>query len=437
MDNTVSRVFNEFDIDPQGCLTKYNGEAAHVDIPEGVTSIGDGAFRRCTSLNNVTIPESVKSIGNGAFYKCSSLEGVTIPDSVTSIGEQAFSCCYSLTKIKLPKGVTSIGNGAFRHSTRLNNVTIPDSVTSIGEDTFRHCSNLKSVTIPDSVTSIGEGAFSHCPSLKSVKIAEAVESIGGGAFANCSSLSEINIPKSVKSIGKWAFLGCKSLQSVIIPESVKSIDEGAFRHCSSLTTTRIPASVTVIEEYTFSDCNKLEFIVIDNEAEREKICRLLPDDFHSKVITKAAYQYHLKEKEKKIVSILSEYLLENASQNTTRHQPNILTTTVLSYLNETKGLSGTPGLLRIIFSFLPSNDIIRYVPDLAKVVNSIVFSNVDVPRSDTTNDISIAKYNNSLNDYEKALQHAVTQYATVSTEIIESESESETAVTASNRHCKR
>ena len=126
------------------------------------------------------------------------------------------------------------------------------------------------------------------------------------------------------------------------------------------------------------------------------------------------------------------------SQNTTRYQPNIYSTTVLPYFNQEKYLDGNADLLRIIFSFLSADDIMKCAPDLAKVMNSIVFSNVDVPRSDTSNDISIAKYNNSLNDYEKALQHAVTQYATtVSTEIIESESESETAVTASNRHCKR
>lgn len=69
------------------------------EIPNGVTTIGDGAFADCTSLISVTIPDSITSIGERAFDGCSSLTNVTIPDSVTSIGSYAFSGCSSLTTI--------------------------------------------------------------------------------------------------------------------------------------------------------------------------------------------------------------------------------------------------------------------------------------------------------------------------------------------------
>ena len=68
-------------------------------IPDGVTSIGWGAFYGCSSLTSVTIPNSVTSIGSYAFYGCSSLTSVTIPNSVTSIGSYAFYKCSSLTSI--------------------------------------------------------------------------------------------------------------------------------------------------------------------------------------------------------------------------------------------------------------------------------------------------------------------------------------------------
>ena len=108
------------------------------------------------------IPQGIESIGDWAFYKCSGLTSVTIPDSVTSIGEKAFYKCSGLTGITIPDGVTSIGSGTFYGCTSLTSVTIPDGVTSIGEWAFAFCDSLASVTIPDSVTSFGQMAFVRC-----------------------------------------------------------------------------------------------------------------------------------------------------------------------------------------------------------------------------------------------------------------------------------
>ncbi len=60
------------------------------EFPGGVTSIEKFAFAR-SNLSSVVIPEGVTSIGYGAFYHCDSLSEVSIPDSVTTIEENAFS----------------------------------------------------------------------------------------------------------------------------------------------------------------------------------------------------------------------------------------------------------------------------------------------------------------------------------------------------------
>ena len=60
---------NDFVIE-NGVLTKYQGEGGDVVIPEGVTSIGSGAFSGCSSLTSVTIPASVTSIGYETFSNC-------------------------------------------------------------------------------------------------------------------------------------------------------------------------------------------------------------------------------------------------------------------------------------------------------------------------------------------------------------------------------
>ena len=238
-------------------------------IPNGVSSIGDGAFYGCESLTNITIPDSVTSIGNGAFGWCSSLASITIPDSVTSIGDRAFEGCWSLSDITIPSsvsnigdgafgrcsslasiaisdGVTSIGDGAFSGCKSLTRVAIPDGVTSIGDGAFWWCSSLASITIPDSVTSIGDGAFYWCTSLTSVIIPDGVTSIGDGAFRGCLSLTSITIPDGVTSIGDYAFSDCKSLTNIVFPDSVTSIGNGAFYRCTSLTSIIIPSSVRKI-----------------------------------------------------------------------------------------------------------------------------------------------------------------------------------------------
>ena len=251
---------NDFVIE-NGVLKEYQGQGGDVVIPEGVTSIGDGAFWGCRSLTSVVIPEGVTSIGDSAFAGCSSLTSIVIPEGVTYIGREAFRYCSSLTSVVIPESVTSIGDSAFRECESLTSVVIPESVKSIGAWAFQYCSSLTSVVIPKSVTSIGDGAFRGCINLTSVVIPESVTSIGDWAFVYCSSLASVVIPEGVTSIGGEAFARCKSLTRVVIPEGVTSIGIWAFQDCSSLTSVVIPRSVTGIGKDAFGKCPSLNAIV--------------------------------------------------------------------------------------------------------------------------------------------------------------------------------
>ena len=95
---------NDFEIE-NGTLKGYIGEGGAVIIPDGVISIGDGAFYDCKKLASVIIPDSVTSVGEDTFRDWKSLTSITIPDSVTSIGKSAFQGRESLTCIN-PDGVT-------------------------------------------------------------------------------------------------------------------------------------------------------------------------------------------------------------------------------------------------------------------------------------------------------------------------------------------
>ena len=84
-----------------------------VSLPDGLTSIGGGAFQNCQSLTSITIPNGVTSIGGNSFENCYVLSSISIPNSVISIEDGAFQHCYSFTSITIPNGVTSIKRCAF------------------------------------------------------------------------------------------------------------------------------------------------------------------------------------------------------------------------------------------------------------------------------------------------------------------------------------
>ena len=52
-------------------------------------------------MKTMIIPEGVKTIGDGAFFGLKSLQYLEIPATVESIGRMAFEACTSLKTIKM------------------------------------------------------------------------------------------------------------------------------------------------------------------------------------------------------------------------------------------------------------------------------------------------------------------------------------------------
>lgn len=70
-------------------------------IPNGVTSISWGAFRRNTSLTTINIPNSVNYVGHEVFQGCEGLTSVTIGNRMIDISNSAFEWCTSLTSVTI------------------------------------------------------------------------------------------------------------------------------------------------------------------------------------------------------------------------------------------------------------------------------------------------------------------------------------------------
>ena len=68
-----------------------------------VASVGDYAFRGCSSVSRCVLPSGVVTIGRNAFARCTSLAELTLPAALTSIGDDAFYGCSSLTSLTFPR----------------------------------------------------------------------------------------------------------------------------------------------------------------------------------------------------------------------------------------------------------------------------------------------------------------------------------------------
>ncbi len=126
----------------EGPWAAFTTSVKRVIIEDGVTSIGEYAFRDFENLSYVQIPESVLSIGGAAFLNCTALTEITLPSGITKIYFSTFSGCASLIGIVLPDGVTGIAPGAFEGCTSLEYIVIPAGLVGIGYDAFKDCSNL-------------------------------------------------------------------------------------------------------------------------------------------------------------------------------------------------------------------------------------------------------------------------------------------------------
>ena len=90
----------------------YHSNLTSVVLPKGLKHIGKNAFAVSKHLGNIEIPEGVLTIGEGAFCECP-LKEVEIPESVIFIGWQAFAGCSSLKRVTLPSTLSALGGRTF------------------------------------------------------------------------------------------------------------------------------------------------------------------------------------------------------------------------------------------------------------------------------------------------------------------------------------
>ena len=231
-----------------------------ITIPESVTSIGQNAFKGCTSLTEITIPESVTSIGFCAFSGCENLTRVTFETGNATIGKDVFENCPNLTEVHSPSLEAWFGLAFTIHESERYYPVLSGRGLYIGGEL------LTEAVIPEGITGIPAYAFFNYDSLTGITLSKSVTSIGEYAFAGCSNLNSVAMPGCVKEIEDYAFYSCSKLTSIFLPEGLICIGSYAFRGCNHLLSITIPKSVGVIGLYAFMDCSDLTRVYFMGDA---------------------------------------------------------------------------------------------------------------------------------------------------------------------------
>ena len=182
-------------------------------IPEGVTELPARCFMNCQCFDKVTLPTSLKiisddcfyntrvaevnfpegldSIGNGAFY-ASDLKIADLPNSITKIASLTFSMCDRLRYIHIPENgyIDYIPNYFAAYDDSLERVDIPNTIKKVGTCAFDSNRMLKDIKLPNGLTYIGQNAFYKC-AFDSIVFPVSLEYLGGGSGAYWEHIKKI------------------------------------------------------------------------------------------------------------------------------------------------------------------------------------------------------------------------------------------------------
>ena len=132
-----------------GVLTEYKGTDVSLDIPFGITTIGEKAFYGNKNIVHVTFPASLETICTSAFEGCSALKSLMCAEEGEGLSQ-----------------LYSIQDSAFRDCVELVDVSLPYTLSRIGDNAFRGCQALKEFYIHMGVEVIGNWAFFNCGKLQ-------------------------------------------------------------------------------------------------------------------------------------------------------------------------------------------------------------------------------------------------------------------------------
>jgi hypothetical protein len=250
----------------------------NIEIPDGITEIGNKAFSYNFIVNSLKMPESVKYIGDFAFYGCCKLEHVQLSKNTVSIGEGCFSKTL-INQISIPSKVVKVGVNAFVLCLKLESVNVDmENLQFKSIEGVLYTKNQKTLIvypanslrkkyiIPQTVSSVTAFAFMAAENLTEIVMSDKIKVIEKNTFADCSNLMRIIWSKRLRRISRNAFQNCSELTSIRFPKSLVQIDESAFEFCHKLKHVFLPQNVVCIQKEAFLNTNSIKFRISRNNA---------------------------------------------------------------------------------------------------------------------------------------------------------------------------
>jgi Leucine-rich repeat (LRR) protein len=224
-------------------VTLVAGPAASgaLTVPNGITYIGNYAFRNNTALTGLVLPEGLKQVGQYAFQNTGAVGSLTLPSTLETIDAYGFENALGqgITILNLPAGLKTLGASAFQNNKYLVTINWPvsPSGTTIGAGAFNNGtggSALTAVVLPSGVASLPV-CLTGNPLLTTVDISACTGLTSIGTFfRDMTNLTTLDLSGTgVTTLAENAFTGT-SLASLKLPAVLTTVDARAFAGLTNL-----------------------------------------------------------------------------------------------------------------------------------------------------------------------------------------------------------
>jgi len=220
----------------------------NIKIPKSLTSISSDVFEGCTELAEINVDENNPvfcSVDGVMFDKAMTTlicfpEGkkgkYSVPDGIISIGRGAFFHKCKLTGISFTQSF--LFNSYGFHGEHLTDFTV-------NELNPKYCSVDGVLFNKDKSKLI---SYPENKDRTDYTVPDGVIIIDTIAFLRCKHLINIVLPVSLKIIQDNAFLGCKELKIITLPMNLQYIGQGAFEFCPNLETITLSRKTKIVYE---------------------------------------------------------------------------------------------------------------------------------------------------------------------------------------------